>query len=1122
MANIITKAILEPLCWMDSAWRGRDVQIPQEHKNSVAFLAIMYFFQLLTNRLIEVTSIFYVDKKNDFDPKICQFWGTLLGAILSVLFLWWLRKNDKNKYTIKIVLGISSCLLAFAYLYFFWNFNIISINPDQLRIVKFFIGVGNATFIGLAITWVCETVFRNLRTSAALYIGFWGFIGAMIASSIDKYNDNIILKVLNCQQKTLNLFPFDSKYEYFCILPVLLILLSGLLFKKNILKDAKLVSMSEKSSNKKLIKKLQEIWTKNGSLIVFSFLIGLTVQFWVFFAGHSEQLFGHGKGASARYLGAVLGSICFIFYFQNNSRRRRDIPLAVIFFLSIILCVVLLMIRLFCCNEISDIGLDAIYIITGLLSSIWIVSILYVAEQFDLKLRLWLIILSPNVFRASEIILHSRTHNFVSNANSLDYSDDLYEGILLWGIVFSLLGLLALLVLNNENYEGDPLKTGVDADGEIDKAEILKKISEVEARDPKAFFEKANQEIHDHLKDVLNLQYYLISTYYKIHSNVEHTKYESIEHTKYEPNKKAFDCNSTDKYDYNIEHAHSISAELIKEGRHHSYINELFKNNDYFGGLMYLPSRKNRKMKSKGFKDFKLDEINLAQITGIEVQQTIKYENKQMYENIQIGSYGEYESKDKKLLQTFALFRIDANTYNPDTYFLYIIKPISNEPRCTLVIKTAIELSEDNLKRLRNLISTVQGKWDEINGTTQSEMNYENLLRLLSKSLSTHAIRNTFLKLKECVTSESRSDEDKLNTIDNLSMLLTSNMASESKILIGKELKFLKSYMFYYLNNKRSDAPAEIQEKIDSAVRNKILPFNWKIDFPVELKNVYMPKAIIQPMVENAFKYSGYKMNELNELGLKVEFKRIANEVEEDTADIEICVSNSIKPETKINLDEVKQKILFGKPNALAHNSLHLIWQRLNYEIKNKSSEDGVLIIPEVRGNKFLLTCKIIGCRFEKRAEQRPTMNLAQKKVLLIEDNAEDVFKTKEIITGEGNRTLKGDIKIERVVNTLNEARDVLKGKHPFNIVIVDLMLSKDGEEDYWTTQIFEELSQENIELAEIGIIFLSGESSKESDVSIFMTKRFPKNYLGFSTKFEDTYDDLDNFLNIYYEKFKK
>jgi CheY-like chemotaxis protein len=328
--------------------------------------------------------------------------------------------------------------------------------------------------------------------------------------------------------------------------------------------------------------------------------------------------------------------------------------------------------------------------------------------------------------------------------------------------------------------------------------------------------------------------------------------------------------------------------------------------------------------------------------------------------------------------------------------------------------------------------------------------------------------------------------------------------------------------MFYYLNNKRSDAPAEIQEKIDSAVRNKILPFNWKIDFPVELKNVYMPKAIIQPMVENAFKYSGYKMNELNELGLKVEFKRIANEVEEDTADIEICVSNSIKPETKINLEEVKQKILFGKPNALAHNSLHLIWQRLNYEIKNKSSEDGVLIIPEVRGNKFLLTCKIIGCRFEKRAEHRPTMNLAQKKVLLIEDNAEDVFKTKEIITGEGNRTLKGDIKIERVVNTLNEARDVLKGKHPFNIVIVDLMLSKDGEEDYWTTQIFEELSQENIELAEIGIIFLSGESSKESDVSIFMTKRFPKNYLGFSTKFEDTYDDLDNFLNIYYERFKK
>jgi CheY-like chemotaxis protein len=1099
MNKILTKSnasnlVIWPLCLFDPKWSSEEV--PKAHKYGIALLSLTYFCQLFMFKYKDNFNIGGEGREDvEFYAKISLFIGTLVGAIIAYCILSFFRKKGNEK-SIHWIIFLTNLFLTIYFCLYINAFDAIKVKDNWIYTFYFLIGFFNASCIGLSITWIIENLFKHLRTTGTIYFGLVGFLGALIASGIE---------------------PNKYHISIYIILVISLIFHLGILLRsKKILADSKLVTIFFERERKR--KSLRSEIEDNYKEIFFSLLLGMIVQYWTFWASKSQKLFFTAStetdfnASFYRYLGVAIGSIFLIILFNKSRIRRRNKILLVALRGSFILNVILIFNHAKSFIEIDKNCLIVLSLIIGILSSIWVFSILHTAEQFNLRLRPLMIILAPNIYRASEMILLWRTHN---PSDKMDFT-----AVHSWGVMFAFLGIAAVYVLKNDKFEADALDTAVDKEGKINNAKILGKIHTVQEKEQGAFFEDANNIICSYVEDDVQMKFYLSAIYYKPSNS------NKIAHSNYKKQEEVLACYSNMPPE-KVENAHVLSTKLVDKGTHDSYINFLFAETKFYGGLMFRSGRTGRKTLKEDFKQFELDVIDLSEYMP---------DTKSLKETREVLESGKHESLSNinfqvtvksdisdQLKQTFGLFATDASYYNPEAYFLYLIKPISaNTPRSMLVIKTSDELSEDNLRRLQHLISTVQGKWDEINGTTQSELNYENLLRLLSKSLSTHAIRNTFLKLKECVTSESRSDEDKLNTIDNLSMLLTSNMASESKILIGKELKFLKSYMFYYLNNKRSDAPAEIQEKIDSAVRNKILPFNWKIDFPVELKNVYMPKAIIQPMVENAFKYSGYKMNELNELGLKVEFKRIANEVEEDTADIEICVSNSIKPETKINLEEVKQKILFGKPNALAHNSLHLIWQRLNYEIKNKSSEDGVLIIPEVRGNKFLLTCKIIGCRFEKRAEHRPTMNLAQKKVLLIEDNAEDVFKTKEIITGEGNRTLKGDIKIERVVNTLNEARDVLKGKHPFNIVIVDLMLSKDGEEDYWTTQIFEELSQENIELAEIGIIFLSGESSKESDVSIFMTKRFPKNYLGFSTKFEDTYDDLDNFLNIYYERFKK
>lgn len=1096
MTNLITKLILTPLCWMDSAWRSKEV--PTAQKYGVALLSLMYFCQLF---ILKYKDSFTVENpKLKFWADISHFGGTLLGACAAYLVLSYFRDNRNGK-SIWITLILSNLLLTILFCVYVHKFEAIILNEILLKSFCLLLGFFNASCIGLSITWMCENLYKHLRTTGAIHFGIIGFFGALLASTTKGHN-----------------------YDYYicgALLMLSIFQLFLLLSKNTALNDSKVVVNFFREERRR--KKLQNEIKDYRKEILFSFLLGMSVQYWTFWAAKANSIFVEVPKEVIdlpfswfRYFGVILGSFILLKIYTKMLLRRHDYILLMSLGASFLLNILLILFQkseywkisfsLFLIN-VNPIQILSIFI--GMLSSIWILSILHTAEQFNLRLRPFMIIFAPNVYRASEMILLWRTQD------KMDFT-----AVHAWGFIFAFLGIAAVMVLKMGNFEADALDADVDKEGKIDSAEILGSIHKIEKKEESAFFNKANKLISSHLKEEIKMKFYLSAIYYKPSNS------DKITHSEYEEQIEILECYAKINPE-KVKNVHIISTKLVDTNRHDSFIDLLFTDSRFHGGLMFRPGRPGRKRLDKSNDQFKLKAIDLNEYKPtpqslVDTRNAIESGN---YENIADINFEEKEIESgysEKLKQTFGLFAVDASYYNPGDYFIYLIKPISsNIPRSMFVLKTSDELSKDNLLRLQHLISTVQGKWDEINGTNQSKINYENLLRLLSKSLSTHAIRNTFSKLKEHVNSKSISDENKKNAIDNLCTLLTSNMASRSKVLAAKELKFLKNYIFHYLNNKRVDAPVEVQEKIDSAAKNETLPFDWEIDIPVELKNTLIPKAIIQPMVENVFRYSGYKTNELHELGLRVEIKRIASDLEKDTTDIEICVSNSIKPEMKIDLEEIKRKILFGNPNALEHNSLHIIWQCLNYETKNDNSRESALVVPEISGSRFSLTCKVLGCQFEKRAEQRPPL-LTCKKALLIEDNDEDVTKTKRIIAGEGNKTLKGDMKIERVVNTVEEAYDILKGEHPFKIVIVDLMLSADGEEDYWTTKIFEKLRQDNIELPEIGIIFLSGESSKESDVSTFMTKRYPNNYLGFSTKFDDTFDELNDFLNVYFERFKK
>jgi len=1137
--------LLVPLRVLDNKWF--DDQVPQSQRNGVAFLAVMYFCQLFMFRFISVDSFFLIsDPSEKYNSQLWQFSGTIIGAVCAAASLFILRKKGEN--SIKVVLNASNLLLSGLYLFYIYRFS--PFTGIYHSLFKFLIGFGNSVFIGLAIVWTCESLYRHLRTTGTLYVGAFGFLGATFASMFEKTTSGIVINVDKYTPPLKDVtFNVESWDNLFLIVPIIMVILSiVLLCAKQLLKDAPMVSISIQHENEPRSESPEEanwksmlqnsfLW-KERKLVICSFLIGLPVQFWVFFAGHSYELFTYGKGTFFRYLGASMGTILFILYFKKGSVRRRDVALFWLTVGSFILCIILLLVR----NEIkSEVLLSIIFFITGILSISWVLAILYVGEQFNLKWRPWLIILAPNIYRASEIILLARTQamgkikselpeniqplisnnrmpsllaDLIDNIHKGIYTSDQFIAVALWGVIFSFLALVAVLVLKKNSYEGDALGNSVENDGKIDEASVLVEIGGIKKQPESEFYNEANDILRRQFKKVFGLQFYTNSIYYK--------SVGLIKHTIFTENNKAIACNLIVE-GYSTEGVHGISAKLVEEKKHESFVDYLLLKNKG-GGLMYVSRRDNRTLKSDDFEDIKLTTVDLSEIEVKNMDHgRMKVENWQDFENIEVESYGGLEnSYPPKLLQTFSLFRIDAEAYAPETYFLYLVKPVSNDSKCIMVIKTAIELDEDNLRRLRNLISAVQAKWNEIS----SDQEYERRKHLHFSALHAHFLKNLVRSTSDFFHVEKdKQIRDKVT--ERIGLLFSEVMDAQNPfITIKKENEFLRNYLQVYLYSKLQKLNEKHSRDWITMKFETELPFKWNltIDAP---DNMEIPRGLIQPLIENALSQCGNNsnntlFNDFKDLQLKIEI-----EMRRDNKNVLVNVSN--KPLGKIKVKEIGRSISGDalKPETNRPSSLYYINESL--KVQNSKKLEKLINFQYEENKSFMISFEIENCRIPDKHEiintktnvgivHRPSKRY-EFKTLLIDDNKSDSEMIKKII--DDNNPLEISLQITETVDQFDDATEILRN-NDYNLIITDWALSNDiTDSAKWCTTLLEPFLKKLIS-SETGIIVISNSSESKEYIDREMRQLFGDNYLGFSSKFEHTGEDLDHYINKYVQLFNK
>jgi hypothetical protein len=1186
--------------------------MPSYQWQGILFLATMYFCQLGLMSVINTIKMPTPDltqlkdiKSIESNARYLYYFGTIIGAFCMAGALAYIRKR-KTKDSIRWVLGMSHLFFT---IFCFVLVIAFKLNPGGFPKliyypIKFCIGFTNSAFIGIAITWVVESVYKHLRTMSALFIGLFGYWGATISSlftspprllqefvtshsKYNMYNYKIQWYGYNFGSETGPIS--DLVFTYILVVITFSVYLAlRLNNRKTLLSDATLVQKYyEKTDNKR------GFVSGNSRIIVFSLLLGITVQYFLFMSENFGKFFDthdnynlketfliipqdryklketfltipqdSGKisalksgslfktkilqdsikanaiveaelnklspaflnAAFYRFLGTTIGSLILILlHIQLNKKmRRRDILFGGI--LGIIFLLFLSLLIHFECNDknklilYDDIKLWSFAFGTGLLSCIWVLCILHIAEQFDLQYRPWMIILAPNVYRVSQIILSWRTHETTSA-----YSNDLYTGILWWGVIFATFSLLAVLVLKKGNYEGDALWSGVDEEGKINSFELLQEIMNNTETDEKTYFNNANEILTTHFKDVFDMQYYMNAIYFLNHSKIDNTKFNTIPDT--------FDSNKVNA-EYKSENAnavHNISLALVnaEEDSQGSFVSALLGGDtkykgydDNCGGLLYRSGIKGREMKIKNDAEIKMLQIDLCEYE-LEANLLTQLHNKLRQSDSKAPDTKGFELTEFKvdskhpqdLQRTFALFRIDAEAYEPEKYFLYIIKPVTSKPVCALVLKTTVELDTKDIKRLVNVVTHIQGKWSELSAKSETQ----SLQKLFSNALNSHFIKNMtirlgehqanllkeFKKLHPTFTFDNNKSEELHKRAANLFISYMS--IAEPQITLGKEQELLNNYLALHLMMQQhkisgdndvieSSVKSILATETDKAIDLSIL--NWNFTVSSNHLDYGIPRMIVQPLLENAFAHSGYFINEFDKLELRISI------TDEGNNTVKIEVEHEVKGDVQKRISIINQA-KEGRLNRGKPKSLYLIAQSV--QSQNKSTQEGYFY-PEaskIGDTKLRMTILLKNCeRIQKKkreienAEQRPD-DLETKRVLIIDDNVGEIKDIKEKIIKDDDIP---DIKIVQTITNFEDAEQFLLDetkREKIDLVITDLCLSDlPSNNDKWSTEILKKINQKG--WGETGIIIVSTiEEAILTEVDKEMKGLLPKNYLG-------------------------
>ena len=645
-----------------------------------------------------------------------------------------------------------------------------------MNISRMLFGMGWACGIGCAVIWVCEYLPPHLRLSGALFIGVMGFSGAAMlelgTTVVYQYPESWFqLKVISVIGFAATVFsiivsrklPKDSSLNYsyqnlsvektkeskfwrllvkfykernykraviFCLLIGCTVQYSTFFVKAypqlscNQMKmdldindeNISHVDTLIKYCNCKVIDKKNNNLTKPQNWTSASLTGMKGIKPWLQFC---------------RYLGMILGSIVImricgfpsLLLFGKriaNYRFFRKKVTLLSFILTIKLMVMLSIFLIWLYTTTYTDVYDTLAFSTfasfalGLCSASWILCILIVAEQFSLIDRIWWVLLAPNAYRFSELILMWYTGDVQV------YGENKSMTILILGLIFIVIALLSSLGLNN-NFEGDPLY--LSNDKKLSDYDFMDKLSEIaKDRNSDSFLAKTNLALWVHFEKELR-EHYFYSSIYTLDSN------DQLSYLGPQENEIAFKIYGKAGEDVKSWIApEQLSLALTEKGIHKNLIVKILKskNTEVRGGLFWY-SGKHFEIQPYTKQKYCVVDLHMMNVEQLSKHKDILNNNvwgDAMQEQNLIEHFSDVEctwqkndktdentilkNASKKLIQSFALYRIDAERYVPGRYFLHIIKPYTNECRLALILKTAVPLSDERLEELRAIVTFIE------------------------------------------------------------------------------------------------------------------------------------------------------------------------------------------------------------------------------------------------------------------------------------------------------------------------------------------------------------------------------------------------------------------------------
>lgn len=699
---------------IDPFWKEIDLKDPTSQYGSswlgIRALAWLYFIQLGMKRLLSELSM---KTASDADDMWWQIGGTILGGIIGAILLdKWRSTFAEKRNSLKKLLILSTILFVIGYVACLIFTEIYIINVGHLCI-----GLGWACGIGGAILWCCEYLPSYLRTSAALYIGSMGFLGAGLVSF------------------GIYFFKKEPYLNYFNYIEYGLILMGigGLIWTcANLPKDSKLSFVFQQ---KKQINNFNEIdklrlWLQKFkqrsylAAVLISLFLASSVQYTAFFFEHIEKhslLYSNNENLpdiknalfGLRYISFVFGALLvirFSWYWKKIKflyRQRISILATFQFIQFIVFLVYVLWYHV-------EWWLYVLTVVTGVCSVIWILSLLVISEHFSMKERVFWLLFAPNAYRAIvDTILNIRffSDDYLSSFAFTFTSDKTFE-LYSWGLIFMFMGFIFSLFFKNR-FERNP--SYIDDESKISDASIRNIIytaaEKYKDKSDRDYLDITNEKIGAHLINILQQQIYFSTIYLENDKNTNNP-------LKFINNPNTFEVYATANIieEQNSNNTFNLITKLVQDHTNISIINQLKKEKKEGGVIWFSPKQRNYEL--EGYEKYETINLNkkVEQIDNNilkELSSSLNLENSEIIHKFEQAIKKCYplikpKSEDYYRLVLYLILRADVENYKYGEYYLHFILPYTPNSQVSLVLKTSEQFTAKRLEELRSLISFVE------------------------------------------------------------------------------------------------------------------------------------------------------------------------------------------------------------------------------------------------------------------------------------------------------------------------------------------------------------------------------------------------------------------------------